>query len=111
MKASRYISLFFWIIVANGVMWAGGTTDWICRELDSEYCDDGELLISNTLSAELVVKGLEVLIPEGSDLTPGIFFPYAWFGLYFFLVAGVIVLRRRLHDALVFSLRYVHRKI
>lgn len=123
MKAARYISLLFWIFVANGVMWAGGTSDWLCREksqyaplnegnsFDEKYCQDGELFISNTLSAELVVKGLRLVIPAGSDLTPGVFFPYVWIGLYVALVAGAIVFRRRLHDGLVFVLQCVHRKI
>ncbi|MNF65593.1 hypothetical protein D3C85_1083950 [compost metagenome] len=123
MKASRYISLLLWILVANGLMWAGGTTDWLCREkshydplneglsFEGKYCDDGEFFISNTLSAELVVKGLRLMIPDRSDLAPGVFFPYVWIGLYLALVAGAMVFRRRLHDGLVFVLQYVHRKL
>jgi len=123
MKVARYASLLFWILVANGVMWAGGTTDWLCREksyydpkgeglsFEGKYCQDGEWMIANTFSGELVVKSLRLLIPEGSGLTPGVFFPYVWIGFYLLLVLSAVIFRRRLY---VFSeglILAVHRRV
>jgi hypothetical protein len=123
MKVARYASLLFWILIANGVMWAGGTTDWLCREksyydpkgeglsFEGKYCQDGEWMIANTFSGELMVRSLRLLIPEGSDLTPGIFFPYVWIGLYSLLVLSVLLFRRSLYVLSVGLILAVHRRI
>lgn len=123
MKIARYVSLLFWILFANWVMWAGGTTDWLCREksyydpkdeglsFEEKYCQDGEWMIGNTFSGELVVKFLRLLIPEGSGLTPGVFFPYVWFGLYLLLVLSALLFRRNLYVLSAGLLLSLHRRV
>lgn len=123
MKVARYASLLFWILIANGVMWAGGTTDWLCREksyydpkgeglsFEGKYCQDGKWMIANTFSGELVVKSLRLLIPKGSGLTPGVFFPYVWFGLYLLLVLSALLFRRNLYVLSAGLLLSLHRRV
>lgn len=123
MKIAKYVSLLFWIVFVNWIMWAGGTTDWLCREksyydpkgeglsFEGKYCQDGEWMIANTFSGELVVKFLRLLIPEGSGLTPGVFFPYVWFGFYLFLVLSAWVYRHRLYALSERLLLAVHRRV
>lgn len=123
MKIARYASLLFWFLFANWVMWAGGTTDWLCREesyydpkgeglsFEGKYCQDGEWMIANTFSGELVVKSLRLLIPEDSGLTPGVFFPYVWFGLYLLLVLSALLFRHNLYVLSAGLLLSLHRRV
>ncbi|AHB57639.1 hypothetical protein IPC271_23240 [Pseudomonas aeruginosa] len=68
-------------------------------------------MIANTFSGELVVKSLRLLIPEGSGLTPGVFFPYVWVGLYLLLVLFAVIFRRRLYALSEGLILAIHRRV
>lgn len=68
-------------------------------------------MIANTFSGELVVKSLRLLIPEDSGLTPGVFFPYVWFGLYLLLVLSALLSRRNLYVLSAGLLLSLHRRV